>query len=138
MTPSPKSLRSQIENGQHACGGERVMLPTATVMSMLDELDRLQGLLNTPRTDEFFESVRVEAAHQVERWGSEHDAGKTPQDWFWLLGYLAGKALAKPEKRLHHIVSSAAALLNWFRAETSESTAMRPGIIPPSELKVGQ
>lgn len=53
----------------------------------------------------------------------------------WLLGYLAGKALAKPEKRLHHIVSSAAVLLNWFRNETGESTAMRPGIAPPVQTE---
>jgi hypothetical protein len=38
-----KSLRSQIENGQHACGGERVMLPTETVVSLLDDIDRLEG-----------------------------------------------------------------------------------------------
>jgi hypothetical protein len=42
---SPKSLRSQIENGQHACGGERVMLPTETVVALLDELDRLHDIV---------------------------------------------------------------------------------------------
>lgn len=95
------------------------------------EVARLQALINTPQTGDFVEAVKLEAAHQRERWGAEHDEGKEPHDWFWLLGYLAGKALAKPEKRLHHIVSSAAALLNWHRHETGEATEMRPGIAPP-------
>jgi hypothetical protein len=91
----------------------------------------LEQLINTPHTGEFVESVQREAAHQVERWGTEHDAGKAPSDWFWLVGFLLGKALHFPEKRKHHLVSSAAALLNWYRAETGDSTAMRPGIDPP-------
>lgn len=91
----------------------------------------LEALIDTPHTTEFFEAVRMEAAHQVKRWGVDRDAGKEPHDWFWLLGFLAGKALSKPEKRRHHIISSAAALLNWFRAETGDSDAMRPGIEPP-------
>jgi regulator of replication initiation timing len=92
----------------------------------------LEQLINTPHTGEFVESVRREAAHQIERWGTEHDAGKAPADWFWLVGYLLGKALHFPEKRKHHLVSSAAALLNWYRAETGDSTRMRPGIEPPA------
>ena len=37
------------------------------------------------------------------RWGNDGDAGKTDADWFWLIGYLAGKALHNPggdEKKL--------------------------------------
>lgn len=96
-----------------------------------EEVAWLINLINTPRTDDFLEAVRLEAAHQIERWGSEHDAGKTPADWFWLIGFLAGKAMHFPEKRKHHIISSAAALMNWFRAVEGISNAMRPGIIPP-------
>jgi hypothetical protein len=102
----------------------------------------LEGLINTPHVDNFFEAVRLEAAHQQERWGSENDAGKEPQDWFWLLGYLGGKALGSfvrgdREKGLHHIISSSAVLLNWHRHTTGEITAMRPGITPPTEPPVG-
>ena len=93
--------------------------------------DELEKVLNTPRTDEFFESVRIEAGHQIVRWGSAHDEGKNPTDWFWLLGYLAGKAVSLPEKRLHHIISSAATLLNWFRKETGDDSQFRPGIASP-------
>jgi len=57
------------------------------------ELERKENLLNTPELHDFSNAVVLEAAHQRQRWDSEHDAGKTPQDWFWLVGYLAGKAL---------------------------------------------
>jgi len=63
------------------------------VTFLRSELTRTQDLLNTPQLHDFSKAVVIEAAHQRQRWGGEHDAGKTPQDWFWLVGYLAGKAL---------------------------------------------
>ncbi len=95
-----------------------------------------EPIINTPHTESFLEGVRREAVHQRERWGSEHDAGKGPTDWFWLLGYLAGKAVwaathGDREKALHHTVSSAAALLNWHAAMSGVSNEMRPGIEEP-------
>lgn len=110
-----------------------------------DELRRLHALLNTPHSAEFLEAVHLEAMHQRERWAAEHDAGKTDADWFWLVGYLAGKALhegaradaaaangeAIMTKRVHHIVTTAAVLLNWHAARTGADTRMRPGISPP-------
>ena len=83
------------------------------------EAKRLDTLINNPHTDDFLESVRLEAAHQCERWGG--DGGKEPMDWFWLIGYLAGKCLAAHikgdrDKALHHTISSAAALMNWHAA----------------------
>jgi hypothetical protein len=96
----------------------------------------LEGMLNTPHIADFLEAVKLEALHQRERWGTEHDAGKAPADWFWLLGYLAGKALASAlkgdrEKALHHTISSAAVLLNWHAHLSGDDTRMRPGIEPP-------
>lgn len=93
-------------------------------------------VINTPETADFMAGVPIEAAHQRERWDSEHDAGKTAFDWFWLVGYLAQKAAAAQvagdsEKALHHTISTAAALANWHAAISGASTAMRPGIEPP-------
>lgn len=99
------------------------------------EVERLNGLINTPRTFEFFDAVRFEAAHQIERWGVEHDAGKRPEDWITLFVYLHGK-MAKAhfdgdiEKLKHHIVTSAAVAMNWIRNLNGETTAMRPGVGP--------
>jgi len=105
--------------------------------ALLAEVDRLNALINTPHTREFLEAVKLEMPHQRERWGAAHDAGKTPADWFWLVGYLAGKALHQshggdPEKAKHHIITTASALGNWFLAVTGESTSMRPGSETPA------
>jgi hypothetical protein len=96
---------------------------------------RLLALLNTPEVDEWAKGATLEAAHQRERWGVDHDAGKTPFDWFWLVGYLAQKAAASAvagdtEKAKHHTISTGAALANWHLALTGKDTIMRPGIGP--------
>ena len=106
------------------------------VCDLTDELARLRAVIHTPHTDDWMVGVPLEAAHQIERWGTSHDAGKAPQDWFWLLGYLGGKALhaaiqGDVEKAKHHTISAGAAMLNWHRALTGETTVMRPGIKPP-------
>lgn len=90
-------------------------------------------LLNTPETESFDLAIPLEAAHQQARWGAAHDAGKNPEDWFWLIGYLAGKALAAfkagdLEKAQHHCISTAAATRNWHAAIRSGASEMRPGI----------
>lgn len=121
------------------------------------QVERLRAQLNSPITDDFVQAVIVEAAHQRERWGTEHDGGKSDADWFWLIGYLAGKALHNPaspelaeaviaaaaehkaketlqaglqEKQLHRIITVAAAACNWHMAVLGK-TNMRPGIAPP-------
>jgi hypothetical protein len=89
--------------------------------------------INTPETEDFIQGVIVEAAHQRDRWPSVHDAGKTPADWFWLVGYVAGKALhaavtGNMEKMKHHIITTAAVLLNWHLQVIGKNREMRPGI----------
>jgi DNA polymerase III epsilon subunit-like protein len=84
----------------------------------LQRIKELETILNTPEFHDFIKAVPLEAAHQVQRWGTEHDAGKEPQDWFWLIGYVAGKALRAVldmnwEKALHHCVTIAACACNW-------------------------
>lgn len=95
--------------------------------SLLDDVCRLQMERDTPHTTDFIKAVELEALHQRARWAADHDAGKTDADWFWLIGYLAGKALNKPEKQLHHIITTAAACLNWHAGKVGADTRMRPG-----------
>lgn len=97
------------------------------------EVHRLTALLNTPELHDFAKAVMLEAAHQRERWGSEHDQGKLDLDWFWLIGYLAQKACypdVTHEKKLHRIITVAAAAANWHAALEGKTT-MRPGIATP-------
>lgn len=89
------------------------------------ERDRLHALLNTPELEDFAKAIPLEAAHQRERWGTDHDAGKEPEDWFWVVGYLAGKALrshsdGNVEKAKHHTITCAAVLANWHARIASE------------------
>lgn len=86
--------------------------------STITRLRAVEKTINTPQTKDFIEAVRNEAAHQLNRWGGEHDDSKAPEDWMWLLGWLISKAVQQPDKRLHHIVTSAAALAQWHRQES--------------------
>lgn len=96
-------------------------------------------IVNSPETADFMAGVPIEAAHQRDRWGADHDAGKTPFDWFWLVGHLAQKAAdaavrGDKDKARHHTISTAAALANWHAALSGADTRMRPGIAPPAAL----
>lgn len=105
----------------------------------VDDAVRLRSLINTPEILDFVKAVQIEAVHQRERWGSKQDEGKTAADWFWLLGYLAGKAISADksgdrDKVLHHIITTAAACANWH-AQVLGNCNMRPGIETPAGEK---
>lgn len=117
------------------------MLPEAEhedLVARAAEGDRLGKLVNNPQTADFLEAVRAETAHQVERWGEAHDRGKSAENWFWLVGYLAGKCLracitGDREKALHHTISAAAALANWHKAIIRDTTGT--GIGDDNDIK---
>ncbi len=117
----------------------------ASLLIRVEELEALQekaakyDAINTPELYDFTTAVVNEALHQRERWGVENDGGKTDADWFWLIGYLAGKALHNPPKddlgsvdaRLHRIITVAAAACNWHGSVLGTYAQMRPGIETP-------
>lgn len=124
--------RSRISALEGELRAERELRRTAVA-----DVARLTALINSPELVDFARGVVLEAAHQRERWPSEQDAGKAPADWFWLVGYLAGKALTSAlagasDKALHHTISTAAALANWHASILGAHTGMRPGIAPPA------
>lgn len=91
--------------------------------------------INTPQISDFLRAVENEALHQRDRWGVDHDAGKRAEDWIALLIYLIGKATKShydgdADKLLHHVITTAAACLNWHAALTGAHTRMRPGVAP--------
>ena len=80
----------------------------------------LDTLINSPELADFMKAVPLEAVHQVERWGAEHDEKKGPWDWFWALGYLGGKCAhanlaGDADKARHHCITIAALAFNWHR-----------------------
>lgn len=122
-----------------------VMVPRAVAsMWVHDALiaHELHALVNNPQTADFLEAVRAEAAHQVQRWGEAHDRNKSAENWFWLVGYLAGKCLracidGDKQKAQHHTISTAAALCNWWKAIDADTTGRGIGAdedIKPVEL----
>lgn len=99
---------------------------------LVEEVRRLRALVNTPETESFLKGVRIEAAHQRERWGEAQDRSKSAENWYWLVGYLAGKALRAAidgdrEKARHHTISSAAALGHWHAAIAEDPTGFGIG-----------
>lgn len=77
----------------------------------------IETAVNAP----FLAGLNVEEQYQQLIWGTPHDREKTPHAWYWLLAYLAGKAVTAQqtgdfEKAMHHTISSAAMLSQWHQA----------------------
>ena len=113
-----RKLEETLQGGQEE-DAHQLLREAAT------ELRRLHVLLNTPSIEDFLESVRLEAAHQVERWGPEQDAQKTTDDWIRLIDMLLQKlwdarAAGNRDKALHHTISTSAVLYHWHKAIKKE------------------
>lgn len=95
---------------------------------------------DVPIVHDFWEGVRAEKEHQRKRWGEAQDRNKTGADWFWLVGYLAGKALhatvvGDVAKAKHHTISTAAVLAMWH---DSLSTPHDPSRASDLEKAIGE
>lgn len=109
--------------------------------ALQQRLAEAEKLLNSPELHDFAKGEVNEAAHQRGRWASDNDSGKSPADWFWLIGYLAQRAMTaqmagNTDKALHHCISTAAALNNWHAAISGANSDMRPGIASPGDADV--
>lgn len=114
------------------CDPEKMCLPHLDLLEdFREEIETaVQDRLDTPEMLDFIRAVKIEAEHQRGRWKST-DPMKSPADWFWLIGWLGGKAVHDPheadddrtekERRLHRIITVAAAAYNWHE-RTKEGT----------------
>ena len=132
LTVEAYSRRKDADTRAIAAAVNFLRTHSAEIAGALAEVERLNAIVNTPQANDFLRAVSTEAEHQRQRWGSDHDRGKTPADWFWLVGYLAGKALhahaaSDLTKAEHHVITAAAALANWHMAMFG-NTDMCPGI----------
>lgn len=144
---TPTRLRELADEADKWEGSFAVCLSPGQARAIADaidaltlESDALTAKLNVPELHNFAAAVVAEAAHQRQRWGSDHDAGKTPADWLWLIGYLTGKCLhavvdGRRDKALHHAITAAAALANWHAAILG-TTNMRPGLSQEAAAKI--
>ena len=122
--------------------------PLETLEKMVKEMERMQSLFASRVFWNFVDGLEREAAEEMGRSRSAPDQEWQKEDWFWLIGWVVGKALQAHirgdcEKALHHTVSSAAVLINWqaafiargegTKAECSDAagaTEQRPGVGP--------
>jgi hypothetical protein len=127
-----KGITRFEQSSKHTETADAIDAHIAKHAEMAREVARLNAIINTPQADDFMRAVSIEAEHQRQRWGNSHDGGKEPADWFWLIGYLAGKALhahvsGDTAKAEHHVITTAAACANWHQGLFGK-TDMRPGI----------
>ena len=103
-----------------------------TYEELKKKYEYVMRLVNTPELNDFAQGVVMEAIHQNNRWGPDHDREKTPLEWFWVLGHLANKATfyllaGDYSKAKHHLISTAALCNNWhakiLEMERNESNA---------------
>ena len=78
-------------------------------------------------------AAMVRMAETMGRWLEWHEM-------YGPFGYLAQKAVTAEvagdtDKAKHHTISTAAALLNWHRQINGKTDGMRPGIIPPEDVR---
>jgi hypothetical protein len=133
------------------------------LLAKAQEFDRLHALVNTPELVDFPAAVHLEAVHQEERWGKKEQESKAAIDWFWLVGYLSGRALEHDreaerlsaqateaeadrafhdtqiahhrEKAVHHTITTAAALNHWHASMLRKArTAGGGGLAANSDM----
>lgn len=131
--PMCKWCPSRLSCEAHGCSGRAFQPGSGAVAEPVAELERLRSLIGRPYVGAWVDEILIEAAHQRDRWGADQDHGKAPEDWFWLVGYLAGKALAAhksgdSDKARHHTVSTAAVLAHWAAAISGSENVFRPGL----------
>lgn len=114
-----------VEMAENMQAASRLLAESSRRASALQhEVDRLNAIIHTPHSDDFIQGVAIEAEFQRQKHGDE-DARKDPAQWYWVVGYLAGKALyswlrGDVEKAKHHVITTAALCSNWHRKLKSE------------------
>lgn len=91
-----------------------------TYSDLRAEISRLTSIVNMPETHDFVKAILREAEHAAAR-NADFDLEKTPFYWFKLVRWLGSKAVkaftrGDTEKEKHHIITTAAACYNWYRA----------------------
>ncbi|MFM0432372.1 hypothetical protein PQQ75_25400 [Paraburkholderia aspalathi] len=117
---------------QHAIdGGWTARGASAYAKQLESRVAELNAIINSPESDEFLKGVSIEAEYQRQLHGVDVTEGRFDwHQWFWVTGYLLGKALAacksgegNGEKAKHHLVTTAALIHNWHNTLTGKPAA---------------
>ncbi len=87
----------------------------------------LERLINNPEIENFLEGVKLEAAHQIERWGLEKEERNPPHHYILVMAKILGKMSTDifdrdVEKFKHHCIAVAAEMHNLHRQIEKEGT----------------
>lgn len=93
---------------------------TASREQLIERLQYLDSLINSPEINNFLEGVKIEQAHQTEKWGAENEESKWPAHYALVLDKLKGKMAVAifdgdVEKYKHHLITTAAVCYNIHR-----------------------
>jgi hypothetical protein len=93
------------------------------------ERDELLVKINTPEIDDFIEGVKLEAAHQTERWGLEKEENEPPHHYILVGSKLLGKLSVAifdrdADKFKHHCITLAAVMHNCHRQVVKDGTVI--------------
>lgn len=91
----------------------------------------LNAIIHKPESDDFLRGIAIEAEYQRQLHGVDATEARFDwHQWFWVTGYLLGKALAacksgedNGDKAKHHLVTTAALLNNWHNTLTGKPAA---------------
>lgn len=102
---------------------------TYDLIRMSERIKELEDLINNPCITEFIEGVKIEQAHQTERWGANAENDKSPAYYSVVLDKLKGKQAVSifdcdKDKYKHHLITMAAVCYNAFRQLDTENSAM--------------
>jgi len=92
-------------------------------------LQYLENLINNPEIEDFLKGVKLESAHQIERWGIEKEQSKYPHDYALVISKLVGKLAVdifdkNTDKYKHHLVTIAAVAFNIHRQIEKEGSGI--------------
>lgn len=131
LTPEAEAKLNEALSAGGARPGQVWYREDPEVVQLRAEVARLNTIIKHPEHDDFIRGVSIEAEYQRCLHGVDASEGRFDwHQWYWVVGYLLGKALAAcksgegdGEKARHHLVTSAALINNWHNVLTGKAAA---------------
>lgn len=107
----------------------------------LKRLEYLESLINSPEVNDFIEGLKIEQAHQTEKWGREQEENHHPAHYILVNNKLLGKLTVAMwdgdvEKFKHHCITIAAAMFNCHRQIMKKGTHINDYFFQNQKMKM--